>query len=104
MFNIRRMEVCRFSWRLTPHDVDRHWIILTPCGMLWPLRARQPKDLIDIQKCNQYNLPENYPMAFCEFPFCPISGMPSVDRYSFSFDSIFTCLLMLYKNTDHVTS
>lgn len=67
MFNIRRMEVCHFNWRLTLHGVDRRWIVRPRVD--YPLRTRQPKDLIDIQKCNQYNLPENYPMTFCKFPF-----------------------------------
>lgn len=47
--------------------------------------ARQPKDLIDVQKCNQYNLPENYPMASCEFSFF---------NYTFLI-SLFTSLLTM---------
>ncbi|KIM59965.1 hypothetical protein SCLCIDRAFT_1217206 [Scleroderma citrinum Foug A] len=31
---------------------------------MFNIRRMEPKDLIDIQKCNQYNLPENYPMTF----------------------------------------
>ncbi|KAL4064729.1 acyl-CoA N-acyltransferase [Scleroderma yunnanense] len=31
---------------------------------MFNIRRMEPKDLIDVQRCNQYNLPENYPMVF----------------------------------------